>query len=49
MKTKVDIYSEGESPVIEWSGENESNDNFDLISLLDISLNDMGKTVIKKE
>lgn len=49
MKTKVDIYSEGESPVIEWSGENESNDNFDLTALLDIALNDMEKTVIKKE
>lgn len=48
MKTNVNIYSEGEKPVIEWSGEIESDDNFDLTTLLDIALNDMEKN-IKKE
>ena len=36
MKTKIDVYSENESPVIEWSGEIEGDDNFDLTTLLDI-------------
>lgn len=48
MKTNVNIYSDGEKPVIEWTGEIENDDNFDLTSLLDIALNDMEKT-IKKE
>ena len=48
MKTNVNIYSDGEKSVIEWNGEIESDDNFDLTTLLDIALNDMEKT-IKKE
>lgn len=48
MKTNVNIYSDGEKPVIEWNGEIESDDNLDLTSLLDIALNDMEKN-IKKE
>lgn len=48
MNNNVKIYLDGEKPVIEWSGEIESDDNFDLTSLLDIALNDMEKTIKKQ-
>ena len=48
MKTNVNIYSDGENPVIEWNGEVESDDNYDLTSQLDNALNDM-ENIIKKQ
>ena len=47
MKTNVNIYSDGENPVIEWQGEIESDDNFDLTSILDMALKDMENNIKK--
>lgn len=48
MKTKVNICSDDKNPSIEWNGEIENDDNFDLTALLDIALNDMENAVSKK-